>query len=63
MLGLAKPAFLAVPATGAVLRSAKSLLGERSTSEEAARDRIARLRRAAADAADKDAADSEQPAA
>lgn len=45
MLGLAKPTLLAVPATGAVLRSAKSLLGERSTSEQAALDRIARLRR------------------
>ena len=43
MLGLDRPAFLAVPATGAVLRSARSLLGERSTSEEAALDRIARL--------------------
>jgi hypothetical protein len=31
-----------------VLRSAKSLLGERSTSEEAALDRIARLQREAA---------------
>ena len=48
MLGLAKPSMLAVPATGAVLRSAKSLLGERSTSEVAARDRIARLEREAA---------------
>jgi uncharacterized protein (DUF2236 family) len=48
MLGLTKPALLAVPATGAVLRSAKSLLGERSTSEEAALDRIARLQRDAA---------------
>jgi uncharacterized protein (DUF2236 family) len=48
MLGLSKPVRLAVPATGAVLRSAKSLLGERSTSEEAALDRIERLRRAAA---------------
>jgi len=48
MLGLTKPAPLAVPATGAVLRSAKSLLGERSTSEEAALDRIARLQREAA---------------
>ena len=43
MLGLGKPSLLAVPATGAVLRSAKSLLGERSTSEEAALHRIARL--------------------
>lgn len=43
MLGLRKPSVLAVPATGAVLRSAKSLLGERSTSEEAALRRIARL--------------------
>jgi len=48
MLGLSRPARLAVPATGAVLRSAKSLLGERSTSEEAALDRIARLERDAA---------------
>jgi uncharacterized protein (DUF2236 family) len=48
MLGLSRPARLAVPATGAVLRSAKSLLGERSTSEEAALDRIARLERNAA---------------
>ncbi|MGZ8805183.1 MAG: oxygenase MpaB family protein [Microbacterium sp.] len=56
MLGLSRPAFVAVPATGAVLRSAKSLLGERSTSEQAALDRIARLRRAAA-------AEFEQPAA
>lgn len=48
MLGLSKPSLLAVPATGAVLRSAKSLLGERSTSEEAALDRIARLERDAA---------------
>lgn len=63
MLGLARPGFLAVPATGAVLRSAKSLLGERSTSEEAALSRIARLRNAAADAADTDTADTEQPAA
>lgn len=47
MLGLSKPAMFAVPATGAVLRSAKSLLGERSTSEEAALNRIERLRRAA----------------
>jgi uncharacterized protein (DUF2236 family) len=43
MLGLSRPSMLAVPATGAVLRSAKSLLGERSTSEEAALQRIARL--------------------
>jgi uncharacterized protein (DUF2236 family) len=63
MLGLAKPGFFAVPATGAVLRSAKSLLGERSTSEEAALTRIARLRNVAADAADTDTADTEQPAA
>lgn len=48
MLGLSKPSLLAVPATGAVLRSAKSLLGESSTSEEAALDRIARLERDAA---------------
>ncbi|HYI50501.1 MAG TPA: oxygenase MpaB family protein [Microbacterium sp.] len=58
MLGLAKPSFLAVPATGAVLRSAKSLLGERSTSEEAALDRIARLQREASRSAG-----TEQPAA
>ncbi len=45
MLGLSKPAFVAVPATGVVLRSVRALLGERSTSEEAALDRIARLRR------------------
>lgn len=63
MLGLAKPGFFAVPATGAVLRSAKSLLGERSTSEVAALSRIARLRNAAADAADRDTADTGQPAA
>lgn len=44
MLGLGRPAPLAVPATGLVLRSARSLLGERSTSEEAALTRIARLR-------------------
>jgi uncharacterized protein (DUF2236 family) len=43
MLGLSRPSMLAVPATGAVLRSAKSLLGARSTSEEAALQRIARL--------------------
>ena len=48
MLGLARPSPLAVPATGVVLRSAKSLLGERSTSEEAALHRIARLQREAA---------------
>jgi len=58
MLGLATPSFLAVPATGAVLRSAKSLLGERSTSEEAALDRIARLQREASRSAG-----TEQPAA
>jgi uncharacterized protein (DUF2236 family) len=52
MLGLRKPTSLAVPATGAVLRSARSLLGERSTSEEAALARIARLRRTSADAAE-----------
>ncbi|HEX5859782.1 MAG TPA: oxygenase MpaB family protein [Microbacterium sp.] len=45
MLGLAKPALPVVPATGVVLRSARSLLGERSTSEEAALSRIARLQR------------------
>lgn len=45
MLGLSEPVFPAVAATGAVLRTARSLLGERSTSEEAARDRIARLHR------------------
>jgi uncharacterized protein (DUF2236 family) len=48
MLGLGKPAQLAVPATGVVLRTAKSLLGERSTSEEAALARISRLQRATA---------------
>jgi uncharacterized protein (DUF2236 family) len=48
MLGLGKPGLLAVPATGVVLRTAKSLLGERSTSEEAALTRIARLRSATA---------------
>lgn len=48
MLGLSRPARFAVPATAAVLRSAKSLLGERSTSEEAALERIARLERDAA---------------
>jgi uncharacterized protein (DUF2236 family) len=48
MLGLGKPALLAVPATGVVLRTAKSLLGERSTSEEAALARISRLQRATA---------------
>jgi uncharacterized protein (DUF2236 family) len=48
MLGLGRPGPLAVPATGVVLRTARSLLGERSTSEEAALTRIARLRRAAA---------------
>jgi uncharacterized protein (DUF2236 family) len=58
MLALPRPALPVIPATGAVLRSAKSLLGERSTSEEAALDRIARLRRDPARAAD-----SEQPAA
>jgi uncharacterized protein (DUF2236 family) len=45
MLGLSKPAFVAVPATGVVLRSVRALLGERSTSEDAALDRIGRLRR------------------
>jgi len=45
MLGLTKPAFPSVAATGAVLRTARSLLGERSTSEEAALDRIGRLHR------------------
>ncbi|MGC5170996.1 oxygenase MpaB family protein [Microbacterium sp. DT81.1] len=45
MLGLGKPPLLVVPATSAVLRSARGLLGERSTSEEAARSRIARLQR------------------
>jgi len=45
VLGLSKPAFVAVPATGVVLRSVRALLGERSTSEEAALDRIGRLRR------------------
>ena len=58
MLGLGRPTPLAVPATGVVLRSAKSLLGERSTSEEAARDRIARLRHEPEPAAER-----EQPAA
>ncbi|MCR2809313.1 MULTISPECIES: oxygenase MpaB family protein [unclassified Microbacterium] len=48
MLGLPRPGFLAVPATGAVLRTARSLLGERSTSEDAALARIARLRDASA---------------
>ncbi|HEX5730420.1 oxygenase MpaB family protein [Microbacterium sp.] len=45
MLGLNAFPLLPVPATGAVLRTARSLLGERSTSEEAALDRIARLQR------------------
>lgn len=48
MLGLGEPRLLAVPATGVVLRTAKSLLGERSTSEEAALSRIARIQLAAA---------------
>lgn len=48
LLGLRHPGPLAVPATGVVLRSARSLLGERSTSEEAALARIARLRTDAA---------------
>jgi uncharacterized protein (DUF2236 family) len=48
MLGLGRPGPLAVPATGVVLRTARSLLGERSTSEEAALTRITRLRQAAA---------------
>jgi len=43
MLGLAKAPLPVVPATGAVLRSARGLLGARSTSEEAALARIARL--------------------
>ncbi len=58
MLGLGRPTPLAVPATGAVLRSAKSLLGERSTSEEAALHRIAGLRHETEPAAER-----EQPAA
>jgi len=45
MLGLTKPVFPSVAATSAVLRTARSLLGERSTSEEAALDRIGRLHR------------------
>ena len=58
MLGLGRPTLLAVPATGAVLRTAKSLLGERSTSEEAALHRIARLGHQPAGLAER-----EQPAA
>jgi hypothetical protein len=45
MLGLAKPALPVVPVTGTILRSARRLLGERSTSEDAAHARIERLRR------------------
>ncbi|SDH12788.1 oxygenase MpaB family protein [Microbacterium pygmaeum] len=43
MLGLGGPSPLAVPATGAVLRTIRVVLGEQSTSEQAARSRIARL--------------------
>lgn len=43
LLGLRSTPMLAVPATRAVVRIAGSLLGERSTSEDAALERIARL--------------------
>lgn len=56
MLGLSRPPWGAVPATGAVLRTARSLLGERSTSEEAAWERIERLRRDADHTSDRPAA-------
>lgn len=48
MLGLTAPPFPAVAATGAVLRSVRTVLGDRSTSENAARSRLARLERDAA---------------
>jgi uncharacterized protein (DUF2236 family) len=43
LLGLSTSPFPAIAATGAVLRSVRTMLGERSTSEEAAIARIARL--------------------
>lgn len=46
LLGLPKAPLGAVPATAAVLRSTRLMLGNRSTSEEAALARIARLDRA-----------------
>ena len=43
LLGLSAPPFPAIAATGAVLRSVRTVLGDRSTSEDAARARLARL--------------------
>ncbi|MBT2498349.1 DUF2236 domain-containing protein [Agromyces sp. ISL-38] len=51
LLGLSAAPFPAVAATGAVLRSVRTMLGDRSTSEEAALTRIARI---AADAEARD---------
>ncbi|RXZ68627.1 oxygenase MpaB family protein [Agromyces albus] len=51
LLGLSAAPFPAVAATGAVLRSVRTMLGDRSTSEEAALARIARI---AADAGTRD---------
>ncbi|MDQ0575058.1 oxygenase MpaB family protein [Agromyces albus] len=51
LLGLSAAPFPAVAATGAVLRSVRTMLGDRSTSEEAALKRIARI---AADADTRD---------
>jgi len=48
LLGLSAPPFPAIAATGAVLRSVRTVLGDRSTSEDAARARLARLERDAA---------------
>jgi uncharacterized protein (DUF2236 family) len=47
LLGLSAPPFPAIAATGAVLRSVRTMLGDRSTSEDAALARIARLSRGA----------------
>lgn len=56
LLGLSAGPFPAIAATGTVLRSVRSVLGNRSTSEDAARTRIARLGAAVAvDADDGDA--------
>ncbi len=54
LLGLSARPFPAIAATGAVLRSVRSVLGNRSTSEDAARARIARLGTARAQALDGD---------
>jgi uncharacterized protein (DUF2236 family) len=54
LLGLSARPFPAIAATGTVLRSVRSVLGNRSTSEDAARARIARLGTAAAPADERD---------